>query len=83
MQSLGNFWFNLIFLSLIQCNRLAMIDLIQTLEFLFHLILEIFIQLNTSFFIQSYCDEVVDSFYWGEFSVNHMCCLQFIIIENR
>ena len=44
MQSLGNFWFNLIFLLLIQCNRLAMIDLIQTLEFLFNLILEIFIQ---------------------------------------
>ena len=53
-----------------------MIDLIQTLEFLFNLILEIFIQFNTSFFIQSYCDEVVDSFYWGEFSVNRM-------IENR
>ena len=81
MQSLGNFWFNLIFLSLIQCNRLAMIDLIQTLEFLFNLILEIFIQFNTSFFIQSYCDEVFDSFYWGEFSVNHMCCLW--NIENR
>ena len=59
-----------------------MIDLIQTLEFLFNLILEIFIQFNTSFFIQSYCDEVFDSFYWGEFSVNHIVAYETSKTDN-
>ena len=60
----------MLLLLLIQCNRLTTIDLIQTLDFLFNLILQIFIQLNPSYFIQSYWHEVVNLFYWGEFYVN-------------
>ena len=73
--------FNLFFFLLIQCNRLTTIDLIQTLDFLFNLILQIFIQFNPSFFIQSYWDEVVNLFYWGKFYVKQVCCLW--NIENR
>ena len=39
---------------------MTIIDLIQNLEFLFNLILQIFVQFNPSFFIQWYWDEVVD-----------------------
>ena len=60
----------------IQCNRLTIIDLISTLEFLMNLILQIFIQFNPLFFIQSYWDKVVDLFYWGEFSVNHVLLMK-------
>ena len=69
------------FFLLIQCNLLTTIDSIRNLDFLFNLILRIFVQFNPSFFIQSYWDEVVDLFYWGEFYVKHVCCLW--NIENR
>ena len=58
-----------------QCNRLTTIDLIRTLDFLFSLILHIFIQFNPSFFIKSYWDEVVKLCYWVEFYVKRVCCL--------
>ena len=67
---------------IIQYYRLTVIDLIQTLEFfLIQSNLTDFYSFNPLFFIQSYWYEVVDLFYSGEFSVNHICCLW--NIENR
>ena len=67
---------------LIQYNRLATIDLIQTLYFLFNLILQTFIQFNPSFFIQSYWDKVVNLFYWGKCYVKHVFAFQISKIDN-
>ena len=67
---------------LIQCNRLTTVDLIQTLDFLFNLILQTFIQFNPPFFIPSYWDEVVNLFYWGEFYVNTCVAFEISKIDN-
>ena len=67
---------------LFQCNRFTTIDLIQNLDFLFNLILQIFIPFNPSFFIQSYWDEVFNLFYWGEFYVNTCAAYEISKIDN-